>query len=1500
MSAGPELRSYSSNLTQANTNVRDIRGLIDNIDEKIDRVEMAIDAVDAVESKADEFSDTISKLKLNLKLMDKAGPLKFLAKVAGKVLDSVQNVTNKVRDKAKQLAKKIDDSKLEDKLDAAQEKLENYDLKLAGTQSLLLKNITAVDQLINALDKIDEFDPDGDPAAPAAAGADTLVAPPNDAVAAINTLFAEVKEKTQILDNAVPSATFLPVLSVRIAFDGISSSLSFLRGPLNAVSKVLKPVEGILDAVGFIFKVTVEPIIDYILETLGINRVINSVSEKINKLLPDPGIFDNILEDFDTAFLEIDPLGQLDDYLGVSNWLDELNQKVAEPVGDAQTGPIGIGTPLNDPLTGTGDHNLLYGGEGDDTLVGEAGTDILVGAAGNDFLDGGTGTDIAVFRGSFLEYNYSQSEDGESITFNHLYPVNPNLIDGTDETQNIELYVFADIALTPDILLNSVFRAITGQNVLDGTENRDILFGGSTAITINAFGGNDMLAGSPASGDFLNGGAGDDLLVFTGGEDTFSGGSGSDTWRFPINNESGNPTIDADIERGTIFAGSNNTSTLSSIENIVVEDHRQSFQFGDSAANRLVASSDRDVLDGRAGNDYLDGGGGQDILIGGPGSDALFGGEGNDTLVAGDLATPGSSNFYDGGEGDFDALTYASDIRDVLQREYINDGIRLKARSQEASGPVRIFAETGKIERLSADGNTVIVTDTAVNIEQFSGSDFNDTLYGGTGNYTEIDGGQGNDTLYGEQAGRYVGGGEGDDTVYAGTGGARYDGGGGFDTLYLTEIPDVRWLVRIDGSIGSSLRVFNALEGNELATPGGSLQNESGPSVIASGNVENFDVYYGGDLDDYFDISDRGQITIHAGDGDDYVLGNNGGSNNPSFELYGESGDDEIVIKEAGLASGGDGDDTIEIDAGLSQIVQASGDEGDDIFILRSGDVSIDGGAGRDVLSANQRSIFAGLDVDLQSGTIRTFDDRERFSGTVNNVEELIGANDYPDLLQGGNIGERFIGGGGNDTLRGRGGQDSLYGGPGNDNLFGGDDDDLLHGGAGSDVIDGGSGVDTASWAFAAPGPQQGEVESSSFGHLEADLDSGNAVFRLFSGGQENNTLINIENIIGGDGNDTLRGDNFDNMLAGGAGDDLLEGRGGNDVLVLDGNDTANGGAGDDRFVIGLGDMTIDGGDGIDTLDFGTLKGIIRIDTSSGTYEAELEFDKPVWKSDSGTAPRISNGIEFTPRDVLEADVAFSNSTEDLALNAVLNSPETETDTDTDLAIDFITETQSVSGTFNSIEQFIAGAATLVGSTGDDRFDGDDGVNVFEGKQGNDVIDGQGGSDTAVFSYTSANYTFTRSDSGIEITDTVNDDGQDTLTSIERLQFSDMGIAFDLDSSAGQVAKLIGAVFGAAQVRNSGIVGIGLEFADDGMTYEELAELAIQAAGLDTSQAIVTRLWTNVVGSPPTTEQAQPFIDALNNGMTTGELGVLAAETDLNAANIDLVGLSNTGIEYTI
>ena len=1163
----------------------------------------------------------------------------------------------------------------------------------------------------------------------------------------------------------------------------------------------------------------------------------------------------------------------------------------------------------NDLLSGGAGDDTLTGGEGDDTLNGAAGDDILVSGPGHDLLDGGAGTDTVSFRGNFTEYTFSQTDNDGAIVFNHLYPTNPKISDGIEEVQNVEIYSFADFGLTHNQLLNSVFVAELGQTEMNGTEEKDFLFARTdeffalgfdpdnppvttTAITINGLGGNDVIVGSPFN-DTLNGGSGDDVIVYSKGDDIYAGGSGSDTWRFPVDNSSGNPTVDADIERGTIQVSSN-TSTLTSVENIVVEDNRQTFLFGDGAGNRMVAAGSKDLLDGRSGDDLLDGGPSQDILIGGPGNDLLYGSEGNDTLVAGERTVSGITNFYDGGEGNFDALTYASDIRDIVRREHINDGMQNKARSQEASGPVRVFTETGVIERLSTDGNTVVATDTAINVERFVGSDFNDTLYGGPGTYIEIDGGDGNDTLYGQLAGRYVGGGSGDDTIYAGLGGANYEGGGGFDVLHLTETPDVRWLVRLDGSIGSSLRAFTALEGGELAEPGKSLQNQGG--ALASGNVGEFDVYYSGDQNDYFELRDKGLITVHAAGGDDFLFGKNGGDNNPSFELFGEAGDDEIRINDTGLADGGEGDDLISIDAGSSHIVQAIGGLGDDVLQIRSGTVRIDGGDGYDVFSAAERNPLAGLNIDLIIGTFSS-NGSDRFSGSISGIEELIGSDEHGDILRGSNSGERLIGAGSNDVIEGRGGEDALYGGAGNDNLSGGTDDDLMHGGAGSDFIDGGSGIDTASWAFASPGNNSNELEASSFGHLNVDLLSGSAQLSRFNGGQETDTLNNIENILGGDGNDTIRGDHGINLLAGGAGNDLLDGRDGDDVLVLDGDDTAFGGIGNDRFVIGLGDVTIDGGEGFDVLDFGTLGGTITVDSVAGTYVAELEIDKPVWKNDSSTGqsnagdivPLSVGGATFTPQEVLEADTTFANSTNDLARTVPV---------DADFEIEFVTELQSVSGTFTNIEQFVSGAAKLVGSTIDDNFMGDDGVNVFEGLQGNDIFDGGAGSDTAIFTGPIANYTITRTANGFDVRDTIGSDGQDKLINGERIQFSDIGIAYDTNSSAGEVAKLLGAVFGRESVANNAFVGIGLDLKNKGMSYVDLAELAINETGKSTPEDIVALLWTNVVGSPPNAQQAQPFVDMLNNGMTIGELGVLAADTDLNVTNINLVGLADTGIGY--
>ena len=89
---------------------------------------------------------------------------------------------------------------------------------------------------------------------------------------------------------------------------------------------------------------------------------------------------------------------------------------------------------------------------------------------------------------------------------------------------------------------------------------------------------------------------------------------------------------------------------------------------------------------------------------------------------------------------------------------------------------------------------------------------------------------------------------------------------------------------------------------------------------------------------------------------------------------------------------------------------------------------------------------------------------------------------------------------------------------------------------------------------------------------------------------------------------------------------------------------------------------------------------------------------------------------------------------------------------------------------------------------------------------------------------------------------------------MERLRFSDKGLAFDLDGAAGQVARTLGAVFGPESITNKEYVGIGLSLLDVGL---------------------------------------------LENGThTTASLAALAADPPINAANVDLVGLSQTGLAY--
>ena len=136
---------------------------------------------------------------------------------------------------------------------------------------------------------------------------------------------------------------------------------------------------------------------------------------------------------------------------------------------------------------------------------------------------------------------------------------------------------------------------------------------------------------------------------------------------------------------------------------------------------------------------------------------------------------------------------------------------------------------------------------------------------------------------------------------------------------------------------------------------------------------------------------------------------------------------------------------------------------------------------------------------------------------------------------------------------------------------------------------------------------------------------------------------------------------------------------------------------------------------------------------------------------------------------------------------------------------------------------------------------------------------------------------------------------------MERLHFDEGKLAFDLSGNAGLVARLLGTVFGKASVANAQYVGIGLDLLDGGMSAQTLMQGALQARlGAGASNAdVVNLIFVNVAGAPPDAGSLAQFTGMLDSGsISQSGLGLLAANHELNAVSINLVGLNSVGLAF--
>lgn len=203
-----------------------------------------------------------------------------------------------------------------------------------------------------------------------------------------------------------------------------------------------------------------------------------------------------------------------------------------------------------------------------------------------------------------------------------------------------------------------------------------------------------------------------------------------------------------------------------------------------------------------------------------------------------------------------------------------------------------------------------------------------------------------------------------------------------------------------------------------------------------------------------------------------------------------------------------------------------------------------------------------------------------------------------------------------------------------------------------------------------------------------------------------------------------------------------------------------------------------------------------------------------------------------------------------------------------------------------------AGADTLTGGSGDD---------TLSGGAGNDQLDGGAGNDTATYAAPSANYSVSSSPGGFTVRDTKAGDGVDTLKNVEFIKFTDHSVALDIAGRAGTVAEILGGVFGAPYVRNQEFAGIGIGMAYGGYSDLALTDLAlsVRLGAVRTNDDVVRLLYTNIVHT-----QAQPSDMSYWGGLissgqfTQGSLALMAVKTGLNHDNINLTGLSQTGLDF--
>ncbi|MEF3047355.1 Hint domain-containing protein [Pseudotabrizicola sp. L79] len=912
----------------------------------------------------------------------------------------------------------------------------------------------------------------------------------------------------------------------------------------------------------------------------------------------------------------------------------------------------------NDVATGDGGRDILHGDAGDDTLAGGADQDTLFGGAGNDLLNGGLGDDVL---DGGTGNDTLEGLDGNDVINAGAGNDSVNAGLGNDY---IDTRAPGDDS-SPDRSFPGLYTADTNP-----TDDRDTVDAGAGADTIFTGDDNDVIV-SGGGNDFVHAGDDDDSVQGNDGDDTIQAGEGNDT-------------VTGDLGNDVIYGGTREDATDPTHLTDDIDpdaDNNRDLLAGGMGNDTVYGGDDADTLSGGLGDDLLDGGIDDDIIMGDAGNDVIIGGHGADSLYGGgdrDVFVGGSAgDVIEGGEtgDDFDTLDLrgAGPLRvtfDPLNNEngtveFLDDlgavtgtmtfveieNVLVPEGEGPTANPDTLVTDEDTDPTIDVLANDTDPTDQPLTVTSATAENGEVTINSdGTITYSPYMHFNGPDTI------TYTvtdPDGNTSTTTVAVTVNPVNDAPEAVDDAAATPLDTPVVIdvlgndMDIDGDTLSIVGTPTSPNGTVAVNPDGSLTftptagfvgsavitytmtdgtvTDDAQVVVTVGGLGRDGVVSGTAGDDlidesYVDPTDGDQVdasdailpgsspdadSIVAGDGNDTIL-----AGRDDDTIFAGSGDDEVFGGDGSESvHGGAGDDTILTGDGQDIVF---GEDGDDYIDTRGPnplpDIDYPGLYGADTDPLNDLDTVYGGDGN---DTIFTGDDADRVFGR--------NGNDYID------------GGFDNDSLYGNSGFDTIIGSEGNDYIDGGRGDDLIYGGLDltfPDVInipnDGGD-LRPANNADSIVG---GFGNDTIYGMDDDDTISGDQGDDLIFGGVDNDQLL------GADGDDTLHGDDGNDMLEGNTGDDLMFGGAGNDSLDGGlGDDTLDGGTGDDVLAGADGDDLLTGGLGNDTLDGGvnndTLLGGDGADSLVGDFGRDL----------------LDLGTDGTPDGV--ADVAYGGFDED-------------------------------------------------------------------------------------------------------------------------------------------------------------------------------------------------------------------------------------------------------------